>query len=86
MITINDLGNKYLDIEYKTPTRKLLVEDIAKNKNHNIMMIGIASALNYAEFDEVKIYTINHSMWIKLKAIYGGDDNVRRAKDESLRG
>ena len=25
-------------------------------------------------------------MWIKLKDIYGGDDNVRRAKAESLRG
>ena len=25
-------------------------------------------------------------MWKKLKEIYGGDDNVRRAKDESLRG
>ena len=25
-------------------------------------------------------------MWNKLKDIYGGDDNVRRAKEESLRG
>ena len=25
-------------------------------------------------------------MWNKLKEIYGGDDNVRRAKAESLRG
>ena len=25
-------------------------------------------------------------MWKKLKEIYGGDDNVRRAKAESLRG
>ena len=25
-------------------------------------------------------------MWVKLKEIYGGDDNVRRAKVESLRG
>ena len=25
-------------------------------------------------------------MWNKLKDIYGGDDNVRRAKVESLRG
>ena len=25
-------------------------------------------------------------MWTKLKDIYGGDDNVRRAKVESLRG
>ena len=50
------------------------------------MMIDIASALNYVEFDEVKSCTIAYDMWITLKAIYGGDDNVRRAKDESLRG
>ena len=25
-------------------------------------------------------------MWNKLKDIYGGDDNVKRAKAESLRG
>ena len=25
-------------------------------------------------------------MWNKLKEIYGGDDNVRRDKEESLRG
>ena len=25
-------------------------------------------------------------MWNKLKEIYGGDDNVRRAKEKSLRG
>ena len=49
--TINDLGWKYLDAEYKTPTGTLSVEDIAKKKNHNIMMINIASALSYVEFD-----------------------------------
>ena len=84
--TINDLGCKYLDTKYKTPTGTLIVEDIAKKKNHNIMMIYIASALNYVEFDEVKSCTTTHEMWIKLKDIYGGDDNVRRAKAESLRG
>ena len=43
--TISDLGYKYLDVEYKTPTGTLTVEDIAKKKNHNIMMIDIASTL-----------------------------------------
>ena len=50
MATISDLGYKYLDTEYKTPTRTLSVEDI-----------------------------------VEKKAIYGGDDNVRRDKVESLR-
>ena len=42
------------------------------------MMIDIASTLNYVEFDEVKDCPISHEMWIKLKDIYGGDENVRR--------
>ena len=50
------------------------------------MMIDISFALNYAKFDEVKSYTTAHEMWNKLKEIYGGDDNIRRAKEESLRG
>jgi hypothetical protein len=86
LATINDSSCKYLDVEYKTPTGTLLVEDIAEKKNHNIMMIDIASALNYVEFDEVKNYTTTHEMQIKLKDIYGGDDNVRGAETKSLRG
>ena len=86
LATISDLGCKYLDVEYKNPTGTLSVEDFAKKKNHNIMMIDIASDLSYVEFDEVKDYKIAHEMWTKLKDIYGGYDNVRRAKAESLRG
>ena len=86
LTTISDLGCKYLDIEYKTPIGTLSIEDIVEKKNHNIMMIDIAFALNYVKFDELKDYTIAHTMWIKLKDTYGGDDNVRRAKVESLRG
>ena len=62
------------------------MEEIVENKNHNIMMIDIPSTLNYAKFDEVKYFPTAHKMWNKLKNIYEGDDNVRRAKVESLRG
>ena len=86
LVTINDLGCKYLDSEYKTPTGTLSVEDLAEKKNHNIMMIDIASTLSYEEFDEVKDCKTSFEMWNKIKDIYGGDDNVRRAKAESLRG
>ena len=44
------------------------------------MMIDIASALSYEEFDEIKDCTTANVMWKKLKEIYQGDDNVRRAK------
>ena len=84
--TIIDLGYKYLNTKFKIPTRTLSVEEIVEKKNHNIMMIDIASTLNYAKFDEVKSCTTTYDMWIKLKAIYGGDDNVRSTKSESLRG
>ena len=50
------------------------------------MMIDITFALSYDEFNEIKDYKNNFDMWNKLKEIYGGDDNVRRAKEESLRG
>ena len=50
------------------------------------MMIDIASTLYYAEFDEVKHYQTTFVMCNKLKEIYGGDDNVKRAKAESLKG
>ena len=78
--TISDLGCKYVDEDYQTPTWTLSVGDIVEKKNCNIMMIDIASAFSYAKFDEVKDCKIAHAMWNKLKDIYGGDDNVKRAK------
>ena len=74
LATINYSSWKYIDTEYKTPTGTLSVEDIAEKKNHNIMMIDIASALSYSKFDEVKDYKTTHAMWIKLKDISGGDE------------
>lgn len=56
------------------------VGDIAEKKNHNIMMIDIASTLSYAKFDEVKDYKTVFKMWNKLQDIYGGDDNVKEPK------
>ena len=84
--TIGDSGLMYLDAKSVEPTRTMIVEEIIEKKNHNIMMIDIASTLSYAKFDEVKDYDTAHEMWIKLKAIYGVDNNVRRDKAESLRG
>ena len=86
LATINDSSFKYLNEDYQTPSGTLSVRDIAEKKNHNIIMIDIASSLNYVEFDEVKDCTTTFEMWKKLKYIYGGDDNVKRAKEEILRG
>ena len=73
LASIGDTGLKYLDEEYVDPTDTLSIDDIVV-------------AINNEEFDEIKDCKIAHVMWIKLKEIYGGDDNVRRAKVESLRG
>ena len=84
--SIGDTGLKYLNEEYTTPSGTLSINDIAEKKTHNTMMIDIASSLTYEEFDDIKAYKSAFSMWNKLKDIYGGDDNVRRAIVESLRG
>ena len=84
--TINGSSLKYLNSKYVAPIGTMIVEEIAEKKSNNIMMIDMDSSLNYAKFDEVKDCGIVYEMWIELKAIYGGDDNVRRAKVKILRG
>ena len=86
LASIGDSGCKYLDEEYRTSIGTLSVGDIVDKKNHNTMMMDIASDLSYKEFDQIKDCTTAHQMWNKLKEIYGGDDNVKRPKAESLRG
>ena len=54
LASIGDSGCKYLDEEYIAPTGTLSIGDIVEKKNHNIMMIDIASTLSYEEFDKVK--------------------------------
>ena len=86
LASIGDTGLTHLDVEYVTPSRTLSIGDIVEKKTHNTMMIDSASTLSYDEFDDVQDYKTAFEMWNKLKDIYGGDDNVRRAKAESLRG
>ena len=86
LASIGDTGLKYLDAEYVEPSCTLSVNDFAEKKTHNNMMIDIASALSYEEFGKIKDCKTANAMWKKMKEIYGGDDNVRRAKFESLRG
>ena len=45
---------KHLDVKYVEPTSTLSINDIVEKKTHNTMMIDIASALSYEEFDEIK--------------------------------
>ena len=54
LATVGDTGLKYLDEKYEEPSGTLSVNDIAGKKTHNNMMIDIASALSYEEFDDIK--------------------------------
>ena len=83
LASIGDTGLKYLDAEYVEPAGTLSANDIAEKKTHNNMMIDIASALSYEEFDKIKDCKTANAMWKKLKKIYGGDENVRRDKAKS---
>ena len=67
LASIGDSGCKYLDEEYIAPTSTLSVGDIAEKKNHNTMMIDIASTLSYEEFDEIKDYKNAYEMWNKIR-------------------
>ena len=67
LASIGDSGCKYLDEEYVAPSKTLSVGDIAKKKNHNTMIIDIASALSYEEFYEIKDCKNAHEMWVKLR-------------------
>lgn len=49
-------------------------------------MIEIASTLNDLKFDDIKNYTNTKDTWDKLTLVHDGDENVVRAKLESLRG
>ena len=86
LTSLSNLGCHYLENNYTAPTGTMIAEELLEHKAHNIMMVDIASALTYAEFDEVKDYKIAHEMWTKLELTFGGDENVKRAKEKSLRG
>ena len=58
LATIGDTSLKYLENKYLAPTGPLSMDQLMEKKNHNIMMIDIASTLNYVEFDEVKDFPI----------------------------
>ena len=47
------------------------VDDLRKRKEHNQAMLEIASALSYAEFDDIKSLNSAKKMWDALKTIYG---------------
>ena len=68
----------YLENSYIAPTALTLAKQMIEKKNHNIMMVDIASTLSYAKFNYIKACKTTHEMWVMLEIIFGGDDNVKR--------
>src|SRR5271170_6998418 len=84
--SIGDYAQISIVTEHVDPTGTPTAEELKNKQDHNQTMLEIASALNYAEFDDIKGCNTTFKMWKALSDIYGGDQNVQRVKRESLRG
>ena len=84
--SIGDNAKTSIVVEHVALAGVPTVEDMKKKKEHNQAMLEIASSLSYVEFDDIKRCTSAFKMWEALTNIYGGDKNVQRAKEKSLRG
>ena len=74
--SIGDHAQTTITVEHVDPASVPTAEDTKKNKEHNQVMLEIASSLNYAKFDEIKVCTSTFQMWEALSNIYRGDQNV----------
>ena len=78
--SIGDYAQTSITVDHVDPTRSLTSDDLSKKKEHNQAMLEISLALSYAKYDDFKGCDTTHKMLETLSTIYGGDDNVKRAK------
>ncbi|MDF3675371.1 hypothetical protein, partial [Enterobacter hormaechei] len=71
--SIGDYAQNSIVTEHVDPIGTLTTEDMKNKQEHNQTMLEIASALNYAEFDDIKGCDTTFKMWKALSDIYGGD-------------
>ena len=76
----------YLENAYIAPSGPMVVDEMNQKREHNSMMIKILFALNDLEFYDIKNQKNAKEMWEKFILMYGGDENVLRAKFKSIRG
>ena len=74
--SIGDYAQTSIIVDYVDTIGPLTADDLSKKKEHNQAVLEIASALNYAEYDDIKGCDTAHKMWTTLSTIYGGDDNI----------
>ena len=83
---LGDHAQSTITIEHFDPVGAPIAKDMRKKKEHNQAMLEIASTLIYAKFDDIKNLDNANKMWDALQTIYVGENNVLKAKFESLRG
>ena len=74
--SISDYAKNSIIVEHTDLVGPLSANDLRKKKEHNQVMLEIASTLSYVEYDDIKGCNTTHKMWTTLSTIYGGDDNV----------
>ena len=74
---IGDHAQSIILVEHVDPIRALTAEDLKKKKEHNQVMLEIASSLSYAKFDDIKGCDTTKKMWDALQTIYGGDKKYK---------
>ena len=84
--SIGDYAQVSIITRHVDPIGTLTTKDLNKKQEHNQTMLEIASALNYAEFNDIKGCKTAFKMCKALSNIYGGDLNFQREKREILRG
>ena len=63
---LGDHAQSTITIEHVDPARALTIEDMRKKKEHNHAILEIASALSYAEFNDIKGLDSAKKMWMPL--------------------
>ena len=64
--SIGDHAQTIITIEHVDLAGVPTTKDMRKNKEHNQAILEIASALNYAEFDDIKVYKSTCQIWEAL--------------------
>ena len=81
--SIGHYAQTSITVSHTNPARPLTVEDMNKKKEHNQAMLEIASALSYAEYDDIKECDTAHKLWETLSNIYGEMIMSREPKERA---
>ena len=73
---LGDHAQSTIIIEHVDPIGALTAKDLKKKKEQNHTMLEMASALSYANFNDIKGCDSAKKIWDALYTIDGGDANV----------